>query len=111
MTTSGSFNNMPLPIPALAAGGAGGSPPNQPPSFHLPPGFPVPFAQDLLRGAEEIAEFLYGSRTLRRRIFHLAETSQLPVFRLGSMICARRSVLMRWVEEQEQRSVQQPKLL
>ncbi|WP_375456607.1 hypothetical protein [uncultured Methylobacterium sp.] len=45
-------------------------------------------APDLLRGAEEIAEFLYGARSRRRSVYHLAETSQLPVFRLGSQLCA-----------------------
>lgn len=61
------------------------------------------FAQDLLRGAEEIADFLFGDRKLRRRVYHLAATSNLPVFKLGSMICARRSVLLKWIVEQESR--------
>jgi hypothetical protein len=61
------------------------------------------FAQDLLRGAEEIAEFLFGDRKLRRKVYHLAATSNLPVFKLGSMICARRSVLLKWIAEQEAR--------
>jgi hypothetical protein len=30
-------------------------------------------------------------------------TSNLPVFKLGSMICARKSVLLKWVTEQEAR--------
>ena len=53
------------------------------------------FAKDLLRGAEEIAQFLYGDRE-RRKIYHLVATSNLPVFKLGSMICARKSVLLKW---------------
>ncbi len=61
------------------------------------------FAQDLLRGAEEIAQFLYGSREMRRKVYHLAATSNLPVFKLGSMICARRSVLLKWITDQESR--------
>lgn len=60
-------------------------------------------APDLLRGAEEISEFLFGDRAHRRRVFHLVETSKLPHFRLGSMICARRSVLTKWIEDQERR--------
>ncbi|KWT64252.1 hypothetical protein APY04_3516 [Hyphomicrobium sulfonivorans] len=67
----------------------------------------TPFSSDLLRGANEIAVFLFGSVKARRKVFHLVETSKIPVFRLGSMICARRSVLMKWVAEQEQRSVGQ----
>lgn len=61
------------------------------------------FAQDLLRGAEEIAQFLYGERELRRKVYHLVATSNLPVFKLGSMICARKSVLLKWVKDQEER--------
>jgi hypothetical protein len=61
------------------------------------------FAQDLLRGAEEIAQFLYGERELRRKVYHLVATSNLPVFKLGSMICARKSVLVKWIKDQEER--------
>lgn len=59
------------------------------------------FAKDMLRGAEEIAHFLYGDRALRRKVYHLVATSHLPVFKLGSMICARKSVLLKWIENQE----------
>jgi len=61
------------------------------------------FAKDLLRGAEEIALFLYGDRTLRRKVYHLSSCSNLPVFKLGSVICARKSVLLKWVADQEAR--------
>ncbi|KAF2989438.1 DNA-binding protein [Methylocystis sp. MJC1] len=61
------------------------------------------FAHDLLRGADEIAEFLFGSRSLRRKVYHIAQTSNVPTFKLGSMICARKSVLLAWVASQEQR--------
>lgn len=63
----------------------------------------IEFAQDLLRGADEIAAFLYGDREQRRKVYHLATTSKLPIFKLGSMICARRSVLLGWIAEQEMR--------
>jgi hypothetical protein len=62
-------------------------------------------APDLLRGAEEIAAFLFGDKSQRRKVYHLAETSRLPVFRLGSVLCARRSILMAWIAEQEQRAL------
>jgi hypothetical protein len=61
------------------------------------------FAQDLLRGAEEIAQYLYGDREQRRKVYHPVATSNLPVFKLGSMICARKSVLLKWIKEQEER--------
>lgn len=60
-------------------------------------------ADDLLRGADEIAKFIFGSRGSRRKIYYLAETSHLPVFRLGAVLCARRSVLMKWIAGQESR--------
>jgi hypothetical protein len=64
---------------------------------------PDNLADDLLRGAEAIADFLYGDATKRRKIYHLAETSRLPIFRLGPVLCARRSILLKWIAEQEQR--------
>ncbi|TAN58860.1 MAG: hypothetical protein EPN20_15865 [Magnetospirillum sp.] len=59
----------------------------------------------MLRGAAAIAEFLFGSKKLRRRVYHLAATSRLPVCRVGSMICARRSTLTGWIDEQERRAI------
>ena len=68
------------------------------------------FSEDLLRGAAAIAQFLFGNsegpieqEQARRKVYHLAAKSNLPVFKLGSMICARKSVLLRWVEVQEGR--------
>jgi hypothetical protein len=43
----------------------------------------------------------FGARGSRRKIYHLAETSHLPVFRLGAVL--RRSVLLRWISGQESR--------
>lgn len=62
---------------------------------------------DLLRGADKIAEFLYGRADERRKVYHLAETSRLPVFRLGAVLCARRSVLLEWISSQEHRGYAQ----
>lgn len=53
---------------------------------------------DLLAGAAEIATFMCLSR---RQVYHLVETSRLPVFRLGTQLCARRSTLLRWIEDME----------
>jgi hypothetical protein len=58
---------------------------------------------DLLIGADQIAEFLFGNARLRRKVYYLAETSRIPVFRLGSKLCARPSVLMAWIASQEKR--------
>ena len=63
------------------------------------------FADDLLRGAAAIAEFLFDNPRKRRKAYHLASKSRLPTFKIGSMICARKSVLIAWVEQQEGRHV------
>lgn len=59
------------------------------------------FANDMLRGAEEIAAFLFGDPTMRRKVYHLIATTRLPYFKLGSMICMRKSVLLRWIQDHE----------
>jgi hypothetical protein len=61
-----------------------------------------PLAGDILYGADGIAEFLYGDRKLRRKVYNLVETERLPHFRLGAVICARRSVLLDWIKSQEE---------
>lgn len=62
-------------------------------------------ANDLLRGADEIATFMFGSARHRRKIYYLTgEASRgLPHFKMGSLICARKSTLLRWIAEQEAR--------
>lgn|SRR5688572_30189851 len=52
-------------------------------------------ADDLLEGADEIAEFGDWSR---RQVYHLAQTRRLPVFRLGSTLCARKSRIVTWID-------------
>jgi hypothetical protein len=66
------------------------------------------FSKDLLRGAEEIAQFLYGDRAQRRKVYHLVATSNIPVFKLGSTICARKSILVQWIRSQEDRRARLP---
>jgi hypothetical protein len=63
-----------------------------------------PEAVDLLDGSDEIAEFLYGDRKKRRKVYHLASETKghkIPIFRMGSTICARRSTLLQWIADQE----------
>jgi hypothetical protein len=68
-----------------------------------PPEIPNELADDILRGADKIAEFIFGERGSRRKVYYLAECSRLPVFRLGSVLCARKSVLLKWISGQESR--------
>lgn len=61
-------------------------------------------ADDFLRGACAIAEFLWGDGNLRRRVYHLYATSNAPIFfKIGSMICSRRSTITAWIAEEERR--------
>jgi hypothetical protein len=72
------------------------------------PGSAPPLADDLLRGAASIAAFLFGDPAERRQVYHLASEvkpeHRLPCFRLGSILCARRSTLIRWIGEREGRA-------
>jgi len=66
---------------------------------------PNELADDILRGADEIAEFIFGkSKSGRRKVYYLVECCRLPVFRLGAVLCARRSVLLKWISTQENRA-------
>jgi hypothetical protein len=62
-------------------------------------------AEDLLEGAQEIADFLFGQGTDRRRVYYLLDRG-LPHFKLGTRIFARRSSIMTWVARQEAQSDQ-----
>jgi hypothetical protein len=64
---------------------------------------PATLADDLLRGADEIARFVFGSPKHRRKIYYYATDAKvrMPVFRIGAVICARKSTLIEWIEQQE----------
>lgn len=55
---------------------------------------------DILRGAEAIQGFLGFEK--RSQIYHYVATGEIPVFRIGNTICARKSTLLKWIEQQEQ---------
>ncbi|WP_085977076.1 helix-turn-helix domain-containing protein [Rhodovulum sp. PH10] len=61
---------------------------------------------DLLCGGEAIAEFLFGDRKFRRKVYNLVEAARLPTFRLGNSIYARKSVLLDWIAAQEKSQTQ-----
>ncbi|SLN77820.1 hypothetical protein [Roseisalinus antarcticus] len=60
-------------------------------------------ADDLLRGADAIAVFVFGDVKQRRKVYYYATEAKvkLPVFRMGNVICARKSRLIGWIEMQE----------
>lgn len=63
------------------------------------------FADDLLHGADQIAKFLYGPNGNRRKVYYLSACTRVPLFRIGSKLCARRSVLLSWIADQEKRAL------
>lgn len=56
---------------------------------------------ETLVGARAIALFLFGNGDHRRKVYYLVERNNLPVFRIGSVICARTAVLLHWIQRQE----------
>lgn len=58
-------------------------------------------ASDILRGANAIAGHLGFPR---RVVYHLAANDNLPTFRLGATVCARKSTLDAWIAAQEMRA-------
>lgn len=56
-------------------------------------------AGDLLQGAVAIGTFM-GLRP--RQVYH--QRKRLPVFQIGAVICARKSTLLAWIEEQERKA-------
>ena len=61
--------------------------------------------EDMLQGADAISEFMFGDASKRRRVYWLAERGNLPVFRLGNCLCARRSKILEYIESQEAANV------
>ncbi len=69
------------------------------------PGLPeASLADDLLEGAEAIAEFVFGDSGKRRTIYHLDRTKAIPTFKMGTKVCARKSTLLAWIRSQEDRA-------
>ena len=68
--------------------------------------FGFPLSGDILRGAAQISEFLFGEKNRKRKVYYLAERNFLPVFRVGSMLCARKSTFTDWFGETEGRRSQ-----
>lgn len=65
---------------------------------------------DLLEGAEAIGRYMFPHlvvgedvRAARRRVYYLLEAkgARPPMFRVGSIVCARKSRLREWMEAQE----------
>jgi len=69
----------------------------------LTPGHePELLAEDLLEGAGAIAEFMFGDAKLRKKVYYLRQSSRLPLFQIGTRLCARKSTLLGWIRAQEE---------
>ena len=66
----------------------------------------VTLGDDLLRGADEIARFMFGDVKHRRKVYYLTGEAPkgMPHFKMGSLICARKSTILNWIAEQEGRA-------
>lgn len=58
-------------------------------------------AADLLCGAAEISRFLFRDPNARRRVYHLFEHHDLPAFKVGGSIFARRETILKWIADRE----------
>ena len=60
---------------------------------------------DILVGAQAIAKFLYGDEGLKetnlRRVYHGISKGDIPVFRIGGKLHARKSTILRRITGQE----------
>ena len=54
--------------------------------------------KDVLYGAAAIASFL---GVPRRVVYHQVAKGTLPSFRLGDVVCGRRSTILIWIVQQE----------
>jgi hypothetical protein len=79
-------------------------------SIHTPSdrASPPDLGEDLLYGADAIGAYLFPAldpRRRRRATYHLAselpQVDRLPVFRLGAVICARKTTLLSWITQRE----------
>ena len=53
--------------------------------------------------ADEIAKFMFGDVKHRRKVYYLTGEAPrgMPHFKIGSVICARKSTLLNWIAQQE----------
>lgn len=54
--------------------------------------------QDLLVGAVAISAYCGLTRW---QVYKAIRRGDLPIFKLGALVCARRSTLLRWIEAKE----------
>lgn len=68
----------------------------------IPPADDLRLKDDLLSGADAIGAFLGKDA---RAVYYLVSKGQLPAFRLGSVLHARKSTLVRFLEQREHEAI------
>lgn len=58
---------------------------------------------DLLKGADQISDFMFGTPEERRQVYHLADHHD-PVVKMGKKLYARKQSLLDWIEERERKA-------
>lgn len=58
---------------------------------------------ELISGGDNIARFLFGSteERFRREVYHLSENHELPTFKVGAKMYARKHRLREWIKARE----------
>lgn len=71
----------------------------------------MPLGDDLIREAGPLAEFIFGppenerqAEADRRAVYHLHGKKELGLFKLGGVLCGRRSTILRHIEELERQT-------
>src|SRR6476646_7114332 len=65
---------------------------------------PPTLADDLLRGAGAISVFVYGTEEMRREVYR--NVGGLPIFHIGSLLCARKSSILAHIAQQEAAAIE-----
>lgn len=62
---------------------------------------PASIGDDLMRGADELRVFIFGdaederqAESDRRSVYHLAAKGELGLFKLGGVLCGRKSTIL-----------------
>jgi hypothetical protein len=63
-------------------------------------------SDDLLTGAEKIAEFVFADTSPQtvRKTRHLIRTKVIPAFKLGGVVAARKTTVLRAIEALDKKS-------
>ncbi|TDR89125.1 DNA-binding protein [Enterovirga rhinocerotis] len=71
----------------------------------------APLADDLMRGADAIRRFMFGeakdeqqAASDRRTVYHLLTKGELGLFKIGGVVCGRKSTMLAKIAEAEGRA-------